>query len=89
MIGGVKGGDVIAIVISILLCSCGNGSGSVMASGRDTSHVDMRCHQRFWRLAWARTMPTCPLATEPRTIARNGRRMGRQGGVQTRLSAQG
>jgi hypothetical protein len=51
MTGGVKGGDVIAVVIGILLCSCGNGSGSVMDSGRDTSHVDMRCQRRFWTVA--------------------------------------
>ena len=62
MTGGGKGGDVIAVVISILLCSSGNGSGSIMVSGRDTSRVDMRCHRRFWRVAWARAMPTCPLA---------------------------
>jgi hypothetical protein len=36
-------GDVIAVVISILLCSSSNESGRVMASGRDTSRMDMRC----------------------------------------------
>ena len=33
MTGGGKGGDVIAVVIGMLLCSCGNGSGRVMARG--------------------------------------------------------
>jgi hypothetical protein len=88
MTGGNKVGDVIAVVISMLLCSCGNGSGSVMASGRDTSQVDVRCQRRFWRVAWARAMPTCPLAAQPRTIALNGRRMERRGGAQVHRSAQ-
>jgi hypothetical protein len=51
MTGAGKGGAVIAVAIGILLCSSGNGSGSVMASGRDTSHVDMRCQRRFWTVA--------------------------------------
>jgi hypothetical protein len=89
MTGGGKVGDVIAVVISILLCSCGNGSGRVMASGRDNSQVDMRCQRRFRRVALARAMPTCPLASQPRTIALNGRGMGRRGGAQVRRSAQG
>jgi hypothetical protein len=70
-------GDVIAVVINILLCSSGNGSGSVMARGRDTSRMDMRCQRRFWRVALARAMPRCPLASQPRIIALNGRGMGR------------
>ena len=41
MTGGGKVGDVIAIVISILLCSSGNGSGSVMVSGRGNSQAEM------------------------------------------------
>jgi hypothetical protein len=40
-------GDFIAVVINILLCSSGNGSGSVMASGRDKRRMDMRCHRYF------------------------------------------
>jgi hypothetical protein len=43
MKGGVKGGAVIAVAIGILLGSSGNGSGRVMPSGGDTSHVDLRC----------------------------------------------
>jgi hypothetical protein len=43
MTGRGKGGDVIAVVISILLCSSANGSGRVMVSGRDNSRVDRRC----------------------------------------------
>ena len=89
MTGGGKGGDVIAVVISILLCSCGKGSVSIMASGGDTSHVDMRCQRRFWRVAWATAMPLCPCASQPRTIALNGRRMGRRGRTPVRRSAQG
>jgi hypothetical protein len=83
-------GDVIAVVIiSILLCSSGNGSGNIMASRRDKSRMDMRCQRRFWRVALARVMPPYPLASQPRTIARNGRGMGPHGGVQVRRSAQG
>ena len=41
MTGGVKSGDVIAVVIGILLCSSGNGSGRVMARGRDNSQAEM------------------------------------------------
>jgi hypothetical protein len=89
MTGGDKVGDVIAVVISILLCSCGKGNGSVMASGRDNSQVDMWCQRRFWRVALARAMPTCPLASQPRTIALKGRGMGRRGGAQVRRSTQG
>jgi hypothetical protein len=89
MTGGGKVGEVIAVVISILLCSSGNGSGRVMVSGRDTSRVEMRCQRRFWRVALARAMPPCPLASQPRTIALNGRGMGRPGGAQVRRSAQG
>jgi hypothetical protein len=51
MTGGGKVGDVIAVVISVLLGSSGNGRGRVMASGRDTSQVDMRCQRRFWTVA--------------------------------------
>jgi hypothetical protein len=47
MTGGVKGGDVIAVVIGIHLCSSGNGSGRVMATGRDHGRVDMRCQRRL------------------------------------------
>jgi hypothetical protein len=82
-------GGVIAVVIYILLCSSGNGSGSVMARGRDTSHVDMRCQRRFWIVALARTLPTCLLASQPRTIALNGRGMGRRRGAQVHRSTQG
>jgi hypothetical protein len=89
MTGGVKGGDVIAVAIGIPLCSCDNGSGSVMASERDTSHVDMQCQRRFWTVALARTLPTCPLAFQPRTIALNGRGMGRRRGAQVHRSIQG
>jgi hypothetical protein len=89
MTGGGKVGDVTAVVISILLCSSGNGSGRVMASGRDNSQVDMRCQRRFWRVALARAMPTCPLASQPRTIALNSGGIGRRGGAQVRRSAQG
>jgi hypothetical protein len=89
MTGGVKGGDVIAVVIGIHLCSNGNGSGRVMARGRDTSHVDRRCSRRCWRVAWARAMPTCPRATQLRTLALHGRGMGRGGGAPVRRSAQG
>jgi hypothetical protein len=49
--GGGKVGDVIAVVISILLCASGNGSGRVMARGPDTRHVDMRGQRRCWRAA--------------------------------------
>jgi hypothetical protein len=89
MTGGVKGGDVIVVVISILLCSSGNESSRVMVSGRDTSQVDMRCQRRFWRVAWARAMPTCPLASQTRTIALNGRGMEHRGEAPVRRSAQG
>jgi hypothetical protein len=89
MTGGGKVGHVIAVIISILLGSSGNGSGRVMARGRDTSRVDRRCHRRRWRVAWARAMPTGPLAAQPRTIARDGRGRGRRGGAPVRRSAQG
>jgi hypothetical protein len=89
MTGGVKGGDVIAVVIGIHLCSSGNGSGRVMATGRDHGRVDMRCQRRCWRVALARAMPTCPLASQPRTIALNGRGMGRRRVAQVRRSTQG
>jgi hypothetical protein len=65
MTGGGKVGDVIAVVISILLGASGNGSGRVMARGRDTSHMDRRGQRRGWTVAWARTMPTGPLASQP------------------------
>jgi hypothetical protein len=45
--GGVKGGDVIAVGIGILLGSSGNGSGRVMARGRDKSRMEMKCQRRF------------------------------------------
>ena len=45
--GGVKGGDVIAVGIGILLCSSRNGSGRVMARGRDNSRMEMECQRRF------------------------------------------
>ena len=82
-------GDVIAFVISMLLCSSGNGSGSVKASGRDTSQVEMRCQRRCWRVASARAMPTCPLPSQPRIIALNGRGTGRRRVAQVRRSTQG
>ena len=88
MTGGGKGGDVIAVVIGILLCSSGKGSGGVMARGRDTSRMDMRCQRRCWRMALARAMPTCPLASQPRPISLNGRGRRRRGGAQVRRSAQ-
>src|SRR5262245_55622880 len=47
MTGGVKSGDVIAVVIGILLCSSGNGSGRVMARGRDNRRMEMKCQRRF------------------------------------------
>jgi hypothetical protein len=51
MTGGGKVGDVIAVVISILLGASGNGSGRVMARGRDTSHMDRRGQRRGWTVA--------------------------------------
>ena len=43
MTGAGKGGAVIAVAIGMLLGSCGNGSGRVVARGHDDSHVDLRC----------------------------------------------
>jgi hypothetical protein len=87
--GGGKGGGVTAVVLSLLLGSSGNGSGRVMVHGRDTSHVDTRCQRRCWRVAWARAMPTWPLALQPRSVALDGGGMGRRGGgAQVRRSAQ-
>jgi hypothetical protein len=86
--GGGKGGDVIAVVISILLCLSANGSGRVRARGCDKSQVDMRCQRRFWRVALARVMPTRPLAAQPRTIVLHDRGMGRREGAPVRRSTQ-
>jgi hypothetical protein len=44
---GSKVREVIAVIISILLCSSGKGSGSIMASRRDSSEVEMRFQRRF------------------------------------------
>jgi hypothetical protein len=43
MTGAGKGEAVIAVAIGLLLGSSGNGSGRVMPSAGDTSHVDLRC----------------------------------------------